>query len=103
MLTKRQPTGGVVVVLDQSPNEPRDVIELKASKELKQQPPPTEPQQDRLQAAIGAAERGLAGAEAPGAAAGAGVLTAVDEDEEGGEEAPVPEEFGYETEGGDAE
>ena len=33
-----------------------------------------------------------------GAAAGAGVLTAVDEDEEGGEEAPVPNEFEYETE-----
>lgn len=30
---------------------------------------------------------------AGGAAAAAGVLTAVDEDEEGGEEAPVPEAF----------
>lgn len=30
-----------------------------------------------------------------GAAAGAGVLTAVDEDEEGGEEAEVPREFEY--------
>lgn len=28
-----------------------------------------------------------------GAAAAAGVLNAVDEDDEGGEEAPVPEEF----------
>jgi len=34
-----------------------------------------------------------------GAAAAAGVLTAVDEDEEGAEDAPVPNEFTYETEG----
>jgi 26S proteasome regulatory subunit N2 len=32
-----------------------------------------------------------------GAAAAAGVLTAVDEDEEGVEDAPVPDEFTYET------
>jgi 26S proteasome regulatory subunit N2 len=30
-----------------------------------------------------------------GAAAAAGVLTAIDEDEEGAEEAPVPDEFEY--------
>lgn len=34
-----------------------------------------------------------------GAAAAAGVLTAVDEDEEGVEDAPMPDEFSYETEG----
>jgi 26S proteasome regulatory subunit N2 len=34
-------------------------------------------------------------ADESGAAAAAGVLTAVDEDEEGGEEAEVPEEFEY--------
>jgi len=33
------------------------------------------------------------------AAAAAGVLTAIDEDEEGVEDAPVPEEFEYESEG----
>lgn len=33
------------------------------------------------------------GAGAGGAAAAAGVLNAVDEDDEGGEEAPVPDEF----------
>lgn len=38
-----------------------------------------------------------------GAAAAAGVLTAVDEDEEGVEEAPVPDDFTYETEGEDEE
>lgn len=37
-----------------------------------------------------------------GAAAAAGVLTAVDEDEDG-EEAPVPDEFGYLTDAEDFE
>ena len=38
---------------------------------------------------------GEASAALSGAAAAAGVLTAVDEDEEGGEEAEVPKEFEY--------
>lgn len=100
-------------MLDNNPEEPRETIELKASKEV--QPPTTgETLQDRLQAAMGAAavqtprrdrlREALAeqmfGA---GAAAAAGVLTAVDEDEENGEEAPVPDEFGYETDEADVE
>jgi len=35
---------------------------------------------------------------AAGAAAAAGVLTAVDEDEEGVEDAPLPDNFTYESE-----
>lgn len=110
MLTKLQPTGGVVVVLDKQPDEPREVIELKASKEARQAPPPTETLQDRLQAAIGTAAlqtpqradaRAALSAATSGAAAGAGVLTAVDEDEEGVEDAPVPDEFSYESDGED--
>lgn len=111
MLTKLQPTGGVVVVLDKQPDEPREVIELKASKEARQGPPPTETLQDRLQAAIGTAalqtpqradaRAALSAATSGGAAAGAGVLTAVDEDEEGVEDAPVPDEFSYESDGED--
>lgn len=38
-----------------------------------------------------------------GAAAAAGVLTAVDEDEEGGEEAEVPHDFEYFSSGDDEE
>ncbi|KAE8382935.1 armadillo-type protein [Aspergillus bertholletiae] len=102
----KRPTGGVVVVLDQKPEEPRETIEMKASKEVRQPAAAAETLQDRLQAAIGAAalqtpQRGssrLAEA-ASGAAAAAGVLTAVDEDDEDEEEAPVPEEFEYETDG----
>ena len=103
-----QPTGGVVVVLDKQPMEPRELIELKASKETRQAAPPTETLQDRLQAAIGAAalqtpqraaaRAALSSAPAPGAAAAAGVLTAIDEDDEGVEDAPLPNEFPYESE-----
>ncbi|KAJ5473269.1 hypothetical protein N7475_002835 [Penicillium sp. IBT 31633x] len=105
----KRPTGGVVVVLDKQPDEPREVVELKASKEARQPPPPTETLQDRLQAAIGTAalqtpqradaRAALSAATSGGAAAGAGVLTAVDEDEEGVEDAPVPNEFTYESDG----
>ncbi|PKX92947.1 proteasome regulatory particle base subunit RPN2 [Aspergillus novofumigatus IBT 16806] len=107
----KRPTGGVVVVLDKNPDEPRETIEMRASKEVRQPAATAESLQDRLQAAIGAAAlqtpqrdagRMPLGADptaAAGAAAAAGVLTAVDEDEEGGEEAPVPEEFEYESEG----
>ncbi|KAJ5617782.1 hypothetical protein N7537_002896 [Penicillium hordei] len=106
----KRPTGGVVVVLDKQPHEPREVIELKASKDARQAPPPTETLQDRLQAAIGTAAlqtpqradaRAALSAATGGAAAGAGVLTAVDEDEEGVEDAPVPDEFSYESDGED--
>ncbi|KAJ5389615.1 26S proteasome regulatory subunit rpn2 [Penicillium cataractarum] len=105
----KRPTGGVVVVLDNQPDEPRETIELEASRKKPQAPAPSgETLQDRLQAAIGAAalqtpQRAAARAALSdyaslgGAAAAAGVLTAVDEDEEGVEDAPVPDEFTYET------
>lgn len=95
-----------MVVLDKQPDEPREVVELKASKETRQPAHPTETLQDRLQAAIGtaalqtpqradarAALSGLTG----GASAAAGVLTAEDEDDEGVEDAPLPDEFSYES------
>ncbi|KAL4784793.1 armadillo-type protein [Aspergillus varians] len=103
----KRPTGGVVVVLDNTPEEPREVIELTASKEVK--PPaaaadPIQSLQDRLQeyrdagVALQTPQRGAESLSTSGATAAAGVLTAVDEDEDG-EEAPVPEEFGYTSEG----
>lgn len=95
------------MVLDKQPEEPRETIEMKASKESKQPAPQADSLSDRLQAAIDAAamqtpQRPARGLEA-GAAAAAGVLTAVDEDEEGDEDAPVPNEFQYETEGEEEE
>ncbi|KAL2797885.1 armadillo-type protein [Aspergillus keveii] len=102
----KRPTGGVVVVLDNKPEEPRETIELKASKETRQPVAPPENLQERIQAAISGAglqtpPRSTGFAESTttsGATAAAGVLTAVDEDEDG-EEAPVPEEFGYHSDG----
>ncbi|KAL4922510.1 armadillo-type protein [Aspergillus aurantiobrunneus] len=103
----KRPTGGVVVVLDKTPEEPREVIEMKASKDAKPPATPADPMQalqDRLQeyrdagAGLQTPQRGADSLSAPGAIAAAGVLTAVDEDEDG-EEAPLPEEFGYTTDG----
>lgn len=85
-------------MLDKKPDEPRETIELRASKEVRQAATP-ETLQDRLQAAaagVTALQTPQRGA-ASGAALAAGVLTAVDEDEEDAEDAPVPDEFGYET------
>ncbi|KAL2870248.1 proteasome regulatory particle base subunit RPN2 [Aspergillus lucknowensis] len=103
----KRPTGGVVVVLDKTPDEPREIIELKASKETKQAATAPENLQDRLQAIMTGAglhtparSTGLAeSTTTSGATAAAGVLTAVDEDEDGEEEAPVPDEFGYTSDG----
>ncbi|CRG90081.1 26S proteasome non-ATPase regulatory subunit 1 [Talaromyces islandicus] len=96
----KRPTGGVVVALDKKPDEERETIELRASKEVRQAAAPDTLQdlQDRLQAAAA----GVSALETPqrgtsGAALAAGVLTAVDEDEEGAEDAPVPDEFSYDT------
>lgn len=87
-------------MLDKNPEEPRETIELKASKEARPPAATGETLQDRLQAAIGAASMETPQREAgqaTGASAAAGVLTAVDEDQDGGEDAPVPDEFDYET------
>lgn len=104
----KPPTGGVMLVLDTEPEKERETIPLTVSK-IEQRPAP----------AVGGASGQTAG-QTPGdgstsasriadpvtpgqstmggAAAAAGVLTAVDEDEEGAEEAPVPGEFEYESE-----
>jgi 26S proteasome regulatory subunit N2 len=101
-LTQIQPTGGVVVVLDKQPEEDREVFELKASKEARQPPPPTETLQDRLQAAIGTAalqtpQRAGARAALSAATSAPAAPAAVDEDYPA-VDAPVPEDFTYESE-----
>ncbi|KAK2738460.1 proteasome regulatory particle base subunit [Myotisia sp. PD_48] len=99
----KKPTGGVMVLLDNKPDEPREIIDLVACKESKPSTTPSEP--DSLQERINAALHAQAEARArgpirqSGAALAAGVLTAVDEDEEGAEEAPVPDDFTYESDG----
>jgi 26S proteasome regulatory subunit N2 len=98
----KRPTGGVILVLDTQPDKEREVIELKATK-AETKPAPA------AQGTAGQAQTAASGQAAPqtptqeatvsadGAAAAAGVLTAIDEDEEGAEEAPLPEDFDYHT------
>lgn len=101
----KRPTGGVILVLDTEPESEREIIELKATK-VETKPAPAQGQASQAQASDSLppqtpAQGATTGA--GGAAAAAGVLTAVDEDEEGAEEAPLPEEFDYHTdnEGGE--
>lgn len=93
-------------MLDKKPDEPRETIDLRASKEVRQAATPETSLHDRLQAAAAGVsalqtpqrdEARAAAGGATGAALAAGVLTAVDEDEEDAEDAPVPDEFGYDT------
>ncbi|KAI9807917.1 MAG: hypothetical protein M1825_005223 [Sarcosagium campestre] len=87
----KKPTGGVVLLIDRSPSEPKQLLEMK----VKKQPQRTSTAQtviDRIETAHN--ERGAA--IGSGAAEAAGVLTAVDEDE-GHEQAEVPHEFDYLT------
>lgn len=103
---KKPVTGGVILVLDTQEDEESETIPLTVSKKVVAPAPTAVPVGGQAQQTTGGAVpqtpiRGEAlgvGAGA-GAAAAAGVLTAVDEDEEGGEEAEVPDEFDYETEG----
>ncbi|KAI9834640.1 MAG: proteasome regulatory particle base subunit [Phylliscum demangeonii] len=93
----KKATGGVIMLLDTKPSEPKDLLEMKSKKTVDRAAAP-QTFEDQVQSAYGA--RGAAG----GAAEAAGVLTAVDEDEEGGEEAEVPREFEYFSDGeGEAE
>jgi 26S proteasome regulatory subunit N2 len=90
-----QPTGGVILLHDTQPEEEKTLLELKVKKAPAQAAP-----------GAGLSAAGPSTPEAQmdsGAAAGASVLTAVDEDEEDGDEAPVPDVFDYisDNEGGD--
>lgn len=104
-LTNIQPTGGVILLEDTTPNEEKSLLELKARKKTTVSAP-TPGQQlgggdrnDFASAMSGFAPVTPGGFGAgSGAAAAAGVLNAVDEDDEGGEEAPVPDEFEVESE-----
>ncbi|KAK5111144.1 hypothetical protein LTR62_005343 [Meristemomyces frigidus] len=100
----KKPTSGVILLEDTTPSEPKDLIELKARKNTTR--PAATPgsagnagaDTDMADAMreigmIGLGSGAGAGAGSGGAAAAAGVLTAVDEDEEGAEEAEVPDEF----------
>jgi 26S proteasome regulatory subunit N2 len=91
----------VVLLTDTKPSDPKTLLELKSKKKG----PSTTTNSESLinktrQTDQGRSRRdGTTTAGTGGAEAAVGVLTAVDEDEEGGEEAEVPREFDYETDG----
>lgn len=104
-----QPTGGVILLEDTTPSEEKSLLELKArKKDTASAPTPGQPlgggrggERSAFESALSdfmPVTPGGAGAGSGGAAAAAGVLNAVDEDVEGGEEAPVPDEFEVESE-----
>lgn len=88
----------MILLHDTQPDDEKTLLELKVKKAPAQPAPGAGP------SAVGPVTPDAhMGEEATGAAAGAGVLTAVDEDDEDGEEAPVPDEFDYtsDNDGGD--
>jgi len=95
----KKPTGGVILLIDTQPEEEKVLIEeklKKASTEKAAAPPSLEDMRNEaFNSRRQADAHGEASGAFTGAAAAAGVLTAVDEDEEGGEEADVPREFEY--------
>lgn len=110
-LTPSQPTGGVVLVEDTQPTEPKSLLELKARKKTTASAPTPGQQLGGAGASSGfdsampdfaPVTPGGFGAGA-GAAAAAGILNAVDEDDDGGEEAPVPDEFEVDDEDAERE
>lgn len=86
-----QPTGGVILLNDTTPSEPKSLLELKARKNVKPAAAP-ETLQDRVAAARQQAAGDPTAETTSGAAEAVGVLTAVDE---GVDEAELPHEFDY--------
>lgn len=89
----KKPSGGVILLTDTTPSEPKSLMELKAKKTVKPAVAP-DTLQSRVEAAFGQQEA-MNRRETSGAAEAAGVLTAVDEDAEGAEDAEVPHEFEF--------
>ncbi|KAL3425549.1 proteasome/cyclosome [Phlyctema vagabunda] len=94
----KKPTGGVILLIDTKPDEEKVLIEEKLKKAAIEKPAATSQAESRTEQS---APRGTF--EASGAAAAAGVLTAVDEDEEGAEEAEVPRDFEYFSDNDDSD
>lgn len=97
------------MLTDATPSEAKTLLEVKARKTTKPAAAP-ESLQEQISAAFGngqgttaAAAGGPSSSNAQrgegGAAEAVGVLTAIDEDGEGGEEAEVPRDFDYDSDG----
>jgi 26S proteasome regulatory subunit N2 len=93
----KKPTGGVILLIDNKPEQEKVLIEEKLKKASVEKAAGATTLDDMRTESFNLRRQADAEGEASGvgAAAAAGVLTAVDEDEEGAEEAEVPREFEY--------
>ncbi|KAH6672322.1 putative 26S proteasome regulatory subunit rpn2 [Halenospora varia] len=91
----KKPTGGVILLIDTQPAEEKELIEEKLKKASTEKAAAPTTLEDMRNESFSLRRQADAQGEASGAAAAAGVLTAVDEDEEGAEEAECPREFEY--------
>lgn len=88
----KKPTGGVILLNDTKPSEPKTLLEMMKAKKPAHAAAAPAPLQEQADAAMG---EGEAARDASGAAEAAGVLTALDEGGEGEEDAELPHEFEY--------
>jgi len=94
----KKATGGVIVLEDTQPSEPKTLLELKVKKTAPAPAPgaPGRSLSDRITDAYATRDSQTTSTNS-GAAEAAAVLNAVDEDDEDGEEAEIPGEFDYIT------
>ncbi|KAF8847037.1 26S proteasome regulatory complex, non-ATPase subcomplex, Rpn2/Psmd1 subunit [Acephala macrosclerotiorum] len=99
----KKPTGGVILMIDTQPKEEKVLLEEKLKKASIEKAAAPTTLEDLRNESFNLRRQADAQGEASGsgAAAAAGVLTAVDEDEEGGAEAEVPGDFEYFTDNED--
>lgn len=95
LLIMSKPTGGVILLIDTKPEEEKILIEEKLKKASVEKAAAPTTLEDMRNESFSLRRQADAAGEASGAAVAAGVLTAVDEDEEGAEEAEVPQDFEY--------
>ena len=86
----KKPTGGVILLNDTKPSEPKTLVEMKRKPIVKPA---------NVTAAASSTAEPVVAAAATGAAEAAGVLTAFDEGGEGEEDAEVPRDFEYHPDG----
>jgi len=92
----KKATGGVIVLEDTQPSEPKTLLELKVKKTAPAPAPGAPGLSDRITDAYATRDSQTTSTNS-GAAEAAAVLNAVDEDDEDGEEAEIPGEFDYIT------
>ena len=90
----KKPTGGVILLHDTTPEEPKSLLEMKKTKRPSQAAAAPETFEDPINANVAQSQVG-----GDGAAEAAGVLTAIDEGEEGDSDAEMPHEFEYHSDG----